>query len=143
MNDKVVLDLKKQIGVLTNKLAVSNKLLKDKQLHIQKVQNWPKTSFVKTALGQMSAAAKKKLFETFPKYAPHKYGGPPTIAKQFSPKTTHVISDDDDDSIDDKVIKKKHTPKHANKKHTNKPKMAKTSPKTHKAIEQKKIKVKI
>ena len=58
----------------------------------------------------MSAAAKKKLFETFPKYAPHKYGGPPTIAKQFSPKTTHVISDDDDDD-DDKVIKKKHTRK--------------------------------
>ena len=126
MNDKVVLDLKRQIGVLTNKLAVSNKLLKDKQLHIQKVQNWPKTSFVKTALGQMSATAKKKLFETFPKYAPHKYGGPPAIAKQFSPKTTHVISDDDDD---DQVIKKKHTTKHKTKKYT---------PKTPKTVEQKK-----
>ena len=77
------------------------------------------------------------MVETFPKYAPHKYGGPPTIAKQFSPKTTHVISDDDDD----KVIKKKHTLKHANEKHTNKPKMAKISPKTHKThktVEQKK-----
>lgn len=108
--ETVILDLKKRVGGLMSEVSVVNKTNKHLKSHIRTVENWSKTSLVKNILSTLTKKDKKKLLQSFPKYAQNKHGGPPVLAKKHS--QAHEMSDDDDD--DDEIIVNK------NKKRKNK-----------------------